>query len=267
MANPRQWIVPSVEDRKNALFIKPAIPEKELNPKTVATIQYGLLRGIEEVFQLEEGEILAEPMPSSDGRSGFLLYEAAEGGAGVLTRLVTDSQSLSQVALEALKIMHFDVDATKLPSSVEHLNDLGSQVCVAGCYKCLLSYFNQTDHELIDRRDSLAKSILLKMAKSKTQHQDCEVESAQLNIDPNWIVLLDQNKIPSIDRKPLSIEGTIIPVVWRSHYIVALFSDLPRHIEKQLEDKGFTLVRFSQDPTSWAAQIKTLAKCFEGASS
>jgi hypothetical protein len=37
-----------------------------------------------------EGEILAEPMPTRDARTGFLLYEATEGGAGVLTRLVAD---------------------------------------------------------------------------------------------------------------------------------------------------------------------------------
>jgi hypothetical protein len=72
---PRQWIVPSVRDHKNALLLQPA--DLQLSQQALATIQHALLRGIEAVFQLEQGEILAEPMPSREARSGFLLYEAA----------------------------------------------------------------------------------------------------------------------------------------------------------------------------------------------
>ena len=42
------------------------------------------MRGIAVVFQLEEGEILGEPLPARDNRRAVLAYEAAEGGAGVL---------------------------------------------------------------------------------------------------------------------------------------------------------------------------------------
>jgi hypothetical protein len=62
------------------------------------------------VFQLEEGEVLAEPMPTRDERTGFLFYEATEGGAGVLTRLAVEADLLAEVARQALAIMHFDVE-------------------------------------------------------------------------------------------------------------------------------------------------------------
>ena len=39
---------------------------------------------------------------------------------------------------------------------------------MAACYKCLMSYFNQPDHELIDRRDIVAREILLRLANSTT---------------------------------------------------------------------------------------------------
>jgi hypothetical protein len=42
------------------------------------------------------------------------------------------------------------VDA--LPSLEVKRSD-GSSICEAGCYQCLLSYFNQPDHEHINRRD------------------------------------------------------------------------------------------------------------------
>ncbi|MCA9634143.1 MAG: ATP-dependent helicase, partial [Myxococcales bacterium] len=50
-ASPRQWIVPSVQDRKNALLFTPL--DDSLTETSIATLQHALLRGIEAVFQLE----------------------------------------------------------------------------------------------------------------------------------------------------------------------------------------------------------------------
>ncbi len=131
-------------------------------------MQHAFLRGIESVFQLEEGEVLAEPMPSRDQRNGFLLYEATEGGAGVLTRLVTEASAVASVARRALAIMHLAVDEAMLPADVAGLVDEPNTACVAGCYRCLLSYYNQPDHELIDRRDEPAREVLLRLARATT---------------------------------------------------------------------------------------------------
>lgn len=263
MANPRQWIVPSVEDRKNALLLQPVFTTTA-TPFTLPTIQHGLLRGIEEVFQLEEGEILAEPMPSRDIRTGFLLYEAAEGGAGVLTRLVSDPDSLAKVATEALKIMHFSIDVNSLPEGIEELADDGAHTnCVAGCYKCLMSYFNQTDHEFLDRRDDLAKSVLLNLAKSVTRNLVIESTSSvavpfSTTIDSAWLNAAVKYGISTPDKTPLNLEGQIIQVVWRSHYVVALFEALSGEKLKSLENKGFTIVMFNQDQSTWDLSFKEL---------
>ena len=48
-------IVPIVRDRKNALLFRFSEPAAYA-PKTIATVQHALMRGIEVVFQLEEGE-------------------------------------------------------------------------------------------------------------------------------------------------------------------------------------------------------------------
>ena len=165
-ASPRQWIVPSVQDRKNALLFRPV--DDSLSEVTLTTVQHAILRGVEAVFQLEEGEMLAEPMPTRDTRNGFLLYEATEGGAGVLTRLVSQEESLAAVARRALHIMHFAEGDDSLPESPTDLSDQAEAPCVAACYRCLMSYYNQPDHENLDRRDEDARAMLLRLARART---------------------------------------------------------------------------------------------------
>ena len=92
-----QKIVPFVEDQRNALHLRFA-ETNGLDDSTRATLQHALCRAIEVVYQLEEGELLVEPLPDRDLRSGLLFYEAAEGGAGVLTRLAHEPDAIARVA-------------------------------------------------------------------------------------------------------------------------------------------------------------------------
>ncbi|MFN7306965.1 MAG: DUF1998 domain-containing protein, partial [Acetobacteraceae bacterium] len=144
-------IVPIVRDRKNALLMRFDKPE-QYKPETITTVQHALMRAIEVVFQLEEGEILGEPLPARDNRRAILTYEATEGGAGVLNQLIEDPKSLASVARRALTLMHYDkVDEAIAAGDHTLLVNREDEACVRGCYRCLLSYFNQPDHEMIDR--------------------------------------------------------------------------------------------------------------------
>jgi hypothetical protein len=264
---PRQWIVPIVQDHKNALLVRPAA--EGLSAKTLATVHHALLRGIEAVFQLEEGEILAEPMPTRDKRNGFLLYEATEGGAGVLTRLVAEPERLAEVAVQALSIMHFDVKgAATLPIGPDALVDAPDTSCVAGCYRCVMSYYNQPDHELLDRRDHDAKALLLRLARATTLGvqrpasllTDSLPESEQ---DPKlvrWLAAVRERKLPLPDAEPLSVEGKPIPLVWRAHYAVAVLGEVPAAVGAQLEGKGFDIVTFVDEESTWAEPFDRLAR-------
>ena len=116
---------------------------------------------MEAVYQLEEGEILVEPTPSRKDRRALLFYEAAEGGAGALSRLTEEKSAFRTIARKALEIMHYDPAsledaAVRGPSALVNVPDAR---CVAGCYRCLLSYFNQPDHELIDRRQEPGSAV------------------------------------------------------------------------------------------------------------
>jgi hypothetical protein len=76
-----------------------------------------------------------------------LFFEASEGGAGVLRQLVEDPAAWKRVARTALTLCHFDPDTGADLGKAEH----ATERCQAACYDCLLGYFNQPDHELLDR--------------------------------------------------------------------------------------------------------------------
>jgi superfamily II DNA/RNA helicase len=263
-SKPRQLIVPAVQDRKNALLFRPA--DKDLTMKTMATIQHALLRGLEAVFQLEEGEILAEPMPNRDDRTSFLFYEATEGGAGVLTRLVTEPERLAEVARKALKILHFDVKA--LPATRDALSDLPDTACVAACYRCVMSYYNQPDHESLDRRDATARALLLRLAHARVMldtarsRPDTDRETTGPTGDATvdaWLMFARGQDVTPPDREPITVDGHPIPLVWRDHYVAALLEPNVEHRAK-LEDKGFEVLLLGRDETAWVESTAALAK-------
>ena len=262
-ASPRQWIVPSVQDRRNALLFRPAGDTH--SEVTMATLQHALLRGIEAVFQLEEGEMLAEPMPTRDLRNGFLLYEATEGGAGVLTRLVSQEDSLAVVARTALQIMHLAVSEHRVPESPEGLADLPETACVAACYRCLMSYYNQPDHELLDRRDEDARALLLRLAHARTTRttrririQAFQAVDGEDSPEDQWLAEASRRGIPTPDPKPLAADGWSVPWVWRRHYVAAVSGETEAPALRAMEEFGFEVVRFGA-PDGWNASFARLA--------
>ncbi|MHB1789999.1 MAG: linear amide C-N hydrolase [Acidimicrobiales bacterium] len=84
-------------------------------------------------------ELAVVSLPDRDERTSILLYEAAEGGAGVLRQLVEDPGALVRVARQALARCHFDpdtlADLRRAPRARED--------CEAACY-APLTYHGST---------------------------------------------------------------------------------------------------------------------------
>ncbi|MGD9688343.1 MAG: DEAD/DEAH box helicase [Phycisphaerales bacterium] len=126
----------------DALYIEPVQP-LALQPEGVITLQYALKRAIEAEFQVEPNEIGAVTIGDIEAPN-ILLYEAAEGSLGILSRFADDPQTLHAVVSRAVAICRFDDPEYKAPAS----------------YDDLLSYYNQRDHRSINRfsiRDALEK--------------------------------------------------------------------------------------------------------------
>jgi Lhr-like helicase len=240
----KQRVVPIVRDTKNAALLR--LREGLLSQTAMATLQHALARGIGLVFQLEEGELLAEPVPSRDNRRAVLAYEATEGGAGVLGRLTTEPETLARVARTALELMHYrNLDAAIAAADAGLLEDDPDAACVKGCYRCLLSYYNQPDHEHIDRTNGAAVRVLLRLARG-TVAPTTRPKTAG---EPGpWPEALSRWGLPIPDSEPLIVNGATLPLAWRGYLAAATFVPLPDEMRAELGARGFAVTTVPENP-------------------
>ena len=103
----KQKVIPYVLDTRNILVLRLG---HRVSEQVEASLRAALERGIEAAFQLEDSELSAERLPDDDERGRMLFNESAEGGAGVLRRLVMEPDALATAARQALEIAHFNPD-------------------------------------------------------------------------------------------------------------------------------------------------------------
>lgn len=230
----RQTIVPMVEDTKNALLVR-FDDGLALTAGQMATLQHALVRAIEAEHVLEAGELLGEPLPTRDERNALLLYEASEGGAGVLKRLMEDASRWQRLANVALELMHLHRDGEVL------VDDPEAEPCVAGCYRCLLSYYNQPDHLLIDRRDTGVREVLDRMTR-------CESSMATVGADEPWQDALVRWKVPM----PITetIDGETYALCWPDLMVMAVTASPPPFLVARCRDLGRDLIELPATPPS-----------------
>jgi len=254
-----QRVIPFVEDRRNCLLFTPVGP---MNTEAMASLQAALKQAVQVRFQLEDSELAVEPLPDARDRRHLLFYEAAEGGAGVLHRLVDEPKALAEVTKTALELCHFQPDTGDDRERAEG----GGENCEAACYNCLMSYYNQVDHLLLDRQ--LIRDFLLELkgtsvvssptALSREEHLKRLLRLAQSELEKQWLGFMDKKGF----RLPTDAQKLISECNTRSDFFysgegkkVAVYIDGPAHQfperqkrdrqqEECLEDIGIRVVRF-----------------------
>lgn len=254
-------VIPYVEDRRNALLFDPC--RGIVGDAAMASLETALKQGIQTVFQLEDSELAVEPLPERDDRRLLLLYEASEGGAGVLRRLL-DPGRLAAVAEAALGICHFDPE-----TGADRGAELPGEGCETACYDCLLGYSNQRDHRLIDRH--LVRDFLLELRRAGVEAEAGERTPAELaeelkarcdsELEKRFLdLLVDQGRrLPTHAQLLIEAERARPDFTYLGeHMPVAVFVDGPHHddgfvAEKdretraRLEDAGYQVIVFRHD--------------------
>ena len=234
----QQRVVPFVEDTRNCLLIEPLM---SLDTETMASLQPAIKTAVQFLYQLEDNELAGEPLPTIDERRQILLYESAEGGAGVLRQLLEDTQALGKVAQTALTLCHFDLEGMDKRRAERAKED-----CEAACYDCLMSYYNQMDHRLLDRH--LIRDLLLDLAQCKVVVSPTAVSPedhltelkkyCDSDLERDWLDFLEQHNLRLPDAAQKFIEDCHTkPDFWYADSYTAVFIDGPHHDHTDIQAK------------------------------
>ena len=178
--------------------------------------------------------------------------------------------------------MHLAVGDDSLPESPADLSDQADASCVAACYRCLMSYYNQPDHEILDRRDEDARVMLLRLARARTLPRAAgprpkktiivsgAAEAAQFRFEVppatgtvtqsptnRWLAEATRRGIPAPDPNPLVAGERSMRCVWRKHYVAAIIDETDRPALQPLEDLGFEVIQF-EESEDWRAPFARL---------
>jgi hypothetical protein len=170
---PHRLVSLMTSNTADALYIEPIQP-LGLSPTAVISLQYALKRAIETEFQVEPAEIGVVTV--GDGKApNILIYEAAEGSLGILSRFADDPDVLHRIVRQAISLCRYDDQDYKAKAS----------------YDDLLSYHNQRDHKMLDRFEiqhalhKLLSCIVEVQTNSAHNSYDDHYQSLLTALDPN----------------------------------------------------------------------------------
>ena len=270
-----QKVIPYVKDRRNSLVI--AFPQ-EMDLKVMASLEASLKRAIQVEYQLEDSELATEALPTRSNRRNLLFFEAAEGGAGVLRQLVEDHTAWARIARTALKLCHFDPATGNDLGQAEH----ATEKCQAACYDCLLSYFNQMDHENLDRylvKDYLQQIMAGSMVPSpveipRPEHLSQLKKLCDSGLEKQFLDFLEAHSLRLPERAQHLYEqyATRPDFSYTGENPAFIYVDGPPHDfpERQTRDsaqnatlkaEGITVIRFHH-ATDWASVVAQYPSVF-----
>ena len=258
MSDRIQRVVPYVQDSKNCLILRPAEPQET---HVMASLQAALKTALQRAYDLEDRELSVEALPRRDRRHAILIYEAAEGGLGALGRVLGHPEEFSRIARLALEICHFDPETGEDRRRAEH----ATEDCEAACYDCLLSYSNQRDHDILDRKE--IRDILLQFARSqieasplpllRSEHLERLLRVCGSDLERVWLNHLEANdcNLPSHAQKLFEACSTRPDFIYERQrtviYVDGPPHDYPERSERDkqqtecMEDLGWTVIRFT----------------------
>lgn len=138
----------------NALYLQPMVALNMIGEAPVRTFMYAIKQAIEDVFQVESGEIGVDIMGDTKTPNLFV-YENSEGSLGVLSRIVKEYDMYCEVMKKTYEICFDQSQYTK--DELEALTPAS--------YDNLLNYYNQPYHKMIDVRTIYEPLNMLRQAK------------------------------------------------------------------------------------------------------
>jgi hypothetical protein len=148
---------------------------------------------------------------------------------------------------------------------LDGLVDVANTQCVAGCYRCLLSYYNQPDHpghrSARPARPGTAAALGSRdhggsRCDRRTASRCAEGSTSPLaGHEPGPTFDAAAHGLPAPDRVRFDYDGTSVLALWRAHRVALLAGDAQAG---PLSDKGLTCIAWPADHQQQDAALASL---------
>ena len=184
---------------------------------------------------------------------------------------------MREVAREALRLCHFDPET----GDDLHRGPRAQEDCEAACYDCMLTYNNQGDHLLLDRK--AVRDYLLDLAQSRvaagpaekprSEHLEQLMRQADSELECHWLRTLEQHGywLPTHAQCLVEACGTRPDFYYEDAqvaiYVDGHYHDYPERGKRDnaatecLEDRGYIVLRFGHEE-DWAAKFAEYPNIF-----
>jgi len=180
------------------------LPE-DLYKSFFTTLAQAIIEGIQISMNVDVDEVryFLMPDPQNNKKSSIVLYETSEGGAGILESFLNRS-SFHDIMRQSLIILHENEE----------------KQCDRACYECLCNYYNQYDHDILDRKlvlpilRNLLKAdirIALDSSPSTKNHYENLISLCESTLEKQTLTAIHQAGLPLPDNaQEIVAEGDII---------------------------------------------------------
>ena len=158
------------------------------------------------------------------------------------------------------------------PWQFEALEATDKHICEAGCYQCLLSYFNQPDHENINRRNADALKLLVALANAEV-HLTPSVAAPAIpssrfaapgqSTSAQWLQAITQAgfRLPDATDVPVQQGAAIAAAQYVAARALVFLTPISPDLHTVLSDKGWQVLDFT-DPAHWSIRFAAYPEIF-----
>jgi hypothetical protein len=203
-----------------------ALDESLLKP-FFTTLAQAIIEGVQISMNVDVDEVryFLMPDPKNKNKSSIILYETSEGGAGILESLINRSQ-FHNIIRQALTILH----------------EYDEKQCDRACYECLCNYYNQYDHDILDRK------LVLPLLRT--------LLTAEINVVPDSSPLAKKHYEALVSTCESSLEKQILDVIYKAglplpdcgQKIIAEGDEIIARVDFAYSKGGHSIVIFVDGP-------------------
>ena len=145
----------------------------------------------------------------------------------------------------------------------------GEKICEAGCYQCLLSYYNQPDHDKISRQDPEVLKLLVALANASVERSALQGDALPPiagDLLSLWLLELDKRKLRRPDALNLSLKSGegVADAQYKAERVLVFLSLPGDGVRAYAEDRGYRVVLFPPELTGWPEQFEQFSEIFGG---